>query len=88
MMVISKTQRSDLTMKNYSETEISKIVSDCSNIILEKNVPVFVNEAMEIAKADTNNTEKLVDMLVLLYHKTQQNCCDTITEVLKRILND
>lgn len=72
-------------MKNYSKEEISKIVSDCSDTILETNVQSFIDEALDIAK---NGNETIIEMFVLIYQKTQQNCCDTITEVLNKILND
>nr|DAO90206.1 MAG TPA: hypothetical protein [Caudoviricetes sp.] len=75
-------------MKSYSEEEISKIVSDCSNTILETNMQSFIDEALDIAKKGKSNNETILEMFVLIYHKTQQNCCDTITEVLNKILND
>lgn len=75
-------------MKNYSKEEISKIVSDCSNTILETNVQSFIDETLDIAKNGKSDNETIIEMFVLIYHKTQQNCCDTITEVLNKILND
>lgn len=75
-------------MKNYSKEEISKIVSDCSNTILETNVQSFIDEALDIAKNDKSDNDTIIEMFVLIYQKTQQNCCDTITEVLNKILND
>lgn len=75
-------------MKNYSKEEISKIVSDCSNTILETNVQSFIDEALDIAKNGKSDNDTIIEMFVLIYQKTQQNCCDTITEVLNKILND
>lgn len=75
-------------MKNYSKEEISKIVSDCSNTILETNVQSFIDETLDIAKKGKSDNETILEMFVLIYRKTQQNCCDTITEVLNKILND
>ena len=75
-------------MKNYSKEEISKIVSDCSDTILETNVQSFIDEALDIAKNGKSDDETIIEMFVLIYQKTQQNCCDTITEVLNKILND
>ena len=75
-------------MKNYSKEEISKIVSDCSDTILETNVQSFIDEALDIAKNGKGDNETIIEMFVLIYQKTQQNCCDTITEVLNKILND
>ena len=54
---------------------------------MEKNSKDFTNEAMKIAKQGKSDNETLLEMFVLLYSKTQENCCDTITEVLNRILN-
>lgn len=48
----------------------------------------FIDEALDIAKKGKSNNETILEMFVLIYHKTQQNCCDTITEVLNKILND
>ena len=75
-------------MKNYSKEEISKIVSDCSDTILETNVQSFIDEALDIAKNGKSDNDTIIEMFVLIYQKTQQNCCDTITEVLNKILND
>lgn len=74
-------------MRQYSKEEIAKIVSDCSDSIMKKNSQDFTNEALKIAKQSKSNNEILIEMFVLLYSKTQENCCDTIIEVLNRILN-
>lgn len=52
-------------MKNYSKEEISKIVSDCSNTILETNVQSFIDEALDIAKKMAKVT--MIQSLKCLY---------------------
>ena len=46
------------------------------------------DEALDIAKNGKSDNDTIIEKFVLIYQKTQQNCCDTITEVLNKILND
>ena len=75
-------------MKQYSKDEISKIVSNCAATVMQNNSENFINESTRLAEEAKNDNELLVKMFILLYREVQQNCNDTITEVLSRLFNE
>lgn len=74
-------------MKKYTREQISEIVNKCSDEVLERNKNRFIEIVSDINKYKAD-PEVLINFVTLFYFEMQQNCCNTITEVLNKILND
>lgn len=73
-------------MKKYTREQISEIVNKCSDKVLERNKNRFIEIVSDINKYKSD-PEVLVNFVTLFYFEMQQNCKETIIEVLDEILN-
>nr|DAO90204.1 MAG TPA: hypothetical protein [Caudoviricetes sp.] len=73
-------------MEKYTKEQITEIVHECSEYIIQKNKDKFINNVTEIVKYKSE-PEALFDILTLFYCEIQQNCNEVLIETLDELLN-